>query len=134
MAQTFLIDHTKQPTEQWRTGVITRMHVSAAVGANQLCVFEQWCEPGLGAPLHTHAVEEVLTVLAGQAQVVVNGEKSELSSGQSVIVSAGISHGFKNIGDGELHVRAILAAPVFEAAYEDGRETSRRWPPPDAIC
>jgi mannose-6-phosphate isomerase-like protein (cupin superfamily) len=51
------------------------MRASALTGSVQLCVFEQWCEPDCGAPTHLHAVEEVLTVLAGQAEVWVGEER-----------------------------------------------------------
>jgi len=64
-----VIDHSSQPTEEWRSGVLTRMKVSVVTDAAALCVFEQWCSPGAGAPTHTHMVEEVLTVLDGQAEI-----------------------------------------------------------------
>jgi hypothetical protein len=38
------------PLEAWRPGVETRMLVSAVNGATQLCIFEQWVTPGVGAP------------------------------------------------------------------------------------
>ena len=44
-----VIDLNRQPKEEWRPGVMTQMYVSALNGAAQLCVFEQWCEPGHGA-------------------------------------------------------------------------------------
>ena len=181
-----VIDHARQAQEEWRPGVTTRMRVSAASGAGQLCVFEQWCAPGKGAPTHLHAVEEVITVLEGQAEfwvaeeegtltggqsmVVPAGAKQlcvfeqwcapgkgapthlhaveevitvlegqaefwiadqeqTLTAGQSMIVPAGVKHGFRNTGAGTLHVLATLAAPIFEAAFEDAREVSRRWLP-----
>jgi mannose-6-phosphate isomerase-like protein (cupin superfamily) len=46
-----------------------------------------------------------------------------------VIVPAGHPHGFDNSGETTLHVEAILAAPMFEVAFEDLRETGRRWLP-----
>jgi hypothetical protein len=52
-----IIDHERQDKEQWRPGVMTRMQVSAVTGSVQLCVFQQWCDPGKGAPTHLHAVE-----------------------------------------------------------------------------
>ena len=66
-----LIDQATQPIEEWRPGVRTVMLVSAVTGSKQLCVFEQFCDPGLGAPTHLHAVEEVLTVVAGDAEIWV---------------------------------------------------------------
>lgn len=125
-----LIDHTTEPKDEWRPGVMTRMRVSAKIGATQLCLFEQWCDPGLGAPTHYHAVEEVLSVVEGVAEIWVGNERQIAKAGQSVVIPAGISHGFKNAApSGTLHVMATLASPVFEAAYEDKRETPRRWLP-----
>jgi mannose-6-phosphate isomerase-like protein (cupin superfamily) len=124
-----IIDPVEHEQEQWRLGVLTRMRVSALTGAAQLCIFEQWCDPDCGAPTHLHAVEEVLTVLAGQAEVWVGEECATLTAGQSVIVPAGYRHGFRNTGETTLHVEATLAAPMFEAAFDDLRETGRRWLP-----
>jgi mannose-6-phosphate isomerase-like protein (cupin superfamily) len=124
-----IIDHGKQERELWRPGVFTRMRASALTGAAQLCIFEQWCDPGCGAPTHLHAVEEVLAVLAGQAEVWVGDERATLAAGQSVIVPAGYRHGFRSTGEMTLHVEATLAAPMFEAAFDDLRETGRRWLP-----
>jgi quercetin dioxygenase-like cupin family protein len=124
-----IVDHDSQPREPWRPGVTTRMWASSAVGSAQLCIFEQWCDPGAGAPTHLHAVEETLTVLKGRAEFWLDGERALVTRGQSVIVPAGLRHGFRNVGDGMLHVQAILAAPIFEAAFDDARETPRRWSP-----
>ena len=124
-----VVDHERQSREEWRAGVITRMRVSAVNGAAQLCIFEQWCEPGCGAPTHLHAVEEVLTVLEGQAEIWVGEERKAVSPGQSVIVPAGRHHGFRNTGTGTLHVQSIIAAPIFEASYQNQNEISRRWVP-----
>src|SRR5215467_13109903 len=106
-----IIDHASQAREEWRPGVLTRMQVSAVTGSVQLCVFQQWCDPGKGAPTHLHAVEEILTVLDGEAQMWIEDEHTTLTTGQSV------------------HVQATLAAPIFEASFDDQREVSRRWLP-----
>ena len=39
-----IVDHDRQPPEQWRAGVTTRMRVSAVTGTMQLCLFEQFCD------------------------------------------------------------------------------------------
>ena len=124
-----IVDHERQPVEEWRPGVKTCMRVSAVTGAMQLCIFEQWCEPGCGAPTHLHAVEEVLTVLNGQAEFWIENEREAVSPGQSVIVPAGRHHGFRNTGTATLHVQSTLAAPIFEASYQNRNEVSRRWVP-----
>ena len=122
-----VINHAAQSSEDWREGVATRMRVSSANGAFQLCIFEQWCDPGLGAPPHLHAVEEVLEVVTGAAEIRCGDRTFALSADQSVIIPAGRVHGFTNTGQDTLHVRATLAAPMFEASYEHTNEISRRW-------
>ncbi len=127
-----VIDHEQQPRDEWRPGVNTRMRVSSVTGTGQLCIFEQWCDPGMGAPTHLHAVEEILSVVTGEADVWLEHETRRVTAGQSVVVPAGRKHGFQNAGTATLHVMAILASPVFEAAYDDKRETPRRWLPEPA--
>jgi quercetin dioxygenase-like cupin family protein len=123
------ITHADEPLDQWRPGVQTRMLISARNGAASLCLFEQFVDPGHGAPTHRHSVEEVLTVLAGTAEVWLADDRMPLATGQSVIVPAGIRHGFTNTGTTTLHVHALLAAPFFEATFDDRSETTRRWQP-----
>jgi mannose-6-phosphate isomerase-like protein (cupin superfamily) len=124
-----VIDHANQKTEEWRGGVMTRMLVSAVSSAFQLCQFEQWCEPGKGAPTHLHAVEEILTVRKGQADIWVNGKVFAVTAEQSIIIPAGCKHGFRNTGTEPLHTMATLAAPIFEASFDDVNEISRRYVP-----
>jgi len=123
------LDHETQPLEKWRDGVMTRMLYSSLVQSMQLCIFEQFCDPGLGAPIHLHAVEEVLEVIEGEAEIYLRGESSIVKPSQSVLIPAGAKHGFKNVGTGILRVRATLAAPIFEASYESRDELSRRYVP-----
>ena len=123
------LDHETQPLEKWRDGVMTRMLYSSLVQSMQLCIFEQFCDHGLGAPIHLHAVEEVLEVIEGEAEIYLRGESSIVKPNQSVPIPAGAKHGFKNVGTGILRVRATLAAPIFEASYESRDELSRRYVP-----
>lgn len=41
-----VFEHETQAMEAWRDGVMTLMRVSALVQSAQLCIFEQFCEPG----------------------------------------------------------------------------------------
>ncbi|WP_378952819.1 cupin domain-containing protein [Mesorhizobium sp. ANAO-SY3R2] len=119
--------HIDHALEEWRAGVLARMLVSARAGASQLCIFEQWVVPGAGAPIHHHPVEEVLTVMAGDAGFWLEGETLEMSAGQTLVVPAQWRHGFRNIGRSELHLHAVLASAEFEATLEGSGETIRRW-------
>lgn len=124
-----VIAHMEQPREQWRAGVETRMQVSAGNGASQLCLFEQWVQPGVGAPTHWHAVEEVLSVLSGTAEMWIDDDSMTLTAGQSLLVPAERKHGFRNVGTETLHIHAVLASPIFEAVFDGSAEPVRRWLP-----
>lgn len=125
-----VITHQDRSRELWRPGVETRMLVSAANGATQLCLFEQWVAPGAGAPTHSHPVEEVLTVRAGEAEMWIEDRRIAVAAGQSLIVPAGHRHGFQNCGTATLHVHAVLASPVFEATIQGATGPARRWASP----
>ena len=124
-----VLDHNAQQTEKWRDGVMTRMRMSRLLGGYQLCIFDQFCDYGLGAPVHIHAVEEVLEVIDGTAEISLNGETAIVTANQSVLIPAGTKHGFRNLERKILHVRATLASSIFEASYENRSEISRRWSP-----
>jgi mannose-6-phosphate isomerase-like protein (cupin superfamily) len=125
-------DPNQQPAEHWRPGVETRMLFSAENGAAELCIFEQWVAPGTGAPTHSHTVEEVLTVRAGEAEMWIGTAHVTVAAGQSLLVPAGRPHGFRNSGSGTLHLHAVLAAPIFEATPDGQAEPVRRWLGPQA--
>ena len=124
-----VLDHSAQEIEAWRDGVDTQMRVSALTSAHQLCIFEQYCGPGHGAPMHIHAVEEVLEIMDGLAEVTLGTETRTMTTNQSVVVPAGMQHGFTNVGAGPLKVRATMAASIFEASYVSRSELSRRYAP-----
>ena len=125
-----ILDLADRPPEQWRPGVETRMLVSAANGADELCIFEQWIAPGAGAPTHSHAVEEVLTVREGEAEMWMEDERVAVAAGQSLVIPAGRRHGFRNSGATTLHVHAVLASAVFEASFDGAAGVTRRWDRP----
>jgi mannose-6-phosphate isomerase-like protein (cupin superfamily) len=122
-----ICDPTAVPVEHWRPGVETRMIFAAENGAAGLCIFEQWVAPGTGAPTHSHPVEEVLTVRAGEAEMWIGVDRVTVAAGQSFLVPAGRLHGFRNSGQATLHIHAVLASAIFEATPEGVTEPVRRW-------
>lgn len=121
------IRHAGQTMEEWRFGVRTRRIAAACDGTTALCIFEQWVDPGAGAPTHSHAVEEVLTVIDGRAEIWLGREHMDCAAGSSVVIPAGAKHGFRNIGTTLLHMHAVLASPFFEANFDEGVGLVRRW-------
>jgi quercetin dioxygenase-like cupin family protein len=105
---------------EWRSGVRTRLHAAAATGAAQLCVMEQFVEPGAGAPLHTHfEVEEAIGVIAGEAEFTCDGQVRRVRAGEAILLPARSWHGFVNVGEGELHTYAVFASARPPVEYVD---------------
>jgi quercetin dioxygenase-like cupin family protein len=104
--------------------VLTRLHAASSTGSEQLCVLEQVCAPGTGAPPHRHeGVEELVAVFEGRACFFVGDEEAELTAGESLLVPAGARHGFTNVGEDVLRVLAVFPAPAPTVQYEDELET-----------
>ena len=105
---------------EWRAGVRTRLHAAASTGARQLCVLEQWCDPGAGAPLHTHfEVEELIAVVEGSAEFTVDGAVFAVGAGESILLAPHGWHAFRNVGDEVLHTLAVFAAAAPPVEYEN---------------
>jgi quercetin dioxygenase-like cupin family protein len=118
-----IVGPSDQTIEEWRPGVRTRLLVSAASGAQSLCMFEQWSEPGRGAPTHTHpGVEEVILVVEGRAEVWIEGETSVLERGGTALVPPHALHGFRNAGTEILHTLTALPDAAPPVRYEESGE------------
>ena len=114
-----LIGAGDAPAVQWRDGVRTRLHRTGSLAPSGLCVLEQWCDPGTGAPLHVHAnAEELIVVLEGTAEFSLGDARPLARVGDSVLVAPGRRHGFRNAGAGTLHTLAVFDAARPQVEYE----------------
>jgi quercetin dioxygenase-like cupin family protein len=62
-------------------------------------------------PEHTHEVEEVLMVAAGECTVTINGQPETARTGDAVIVAAGTRHAIIHDSNEPCQVIAVLASP-----------------------
>lgn len=118
-----IVTRPEREPVQWRPGTSTVLHAGQVTGATQVCVIEQWHEPGGGAPTHRHSgSEETLTVLEGTGEFWVADERERVGAGATILIPAGSWHGFENVGQGVLHIVAVLASgvPLVEYADEPG--------------
>ena len=118
-----ILRESEQELVEWRAGVRTRLRAGGSLGTGRLSVLEQWHEPGCGAPTHTHYdAEELVTVLEGVAEFWIEEERATLEAGDTVVVPPFLYHGFRNAGEGKLHVLAVLSAaePLVEYREEAG--------------
>ena len=115
----------EQTVEEWRPGVVTRLRASAALGAERLCVFEQWSQPGTGAPRHLHPEdEELILVLSGRGSLELDGRQEGLEAGDTVVLPPGVWHGLLNTSEETLHTLAVFSSPRPAVVYADDPKTT----------
>lgn len=93
-----IIDHSQAPEVPWRPGyrkwdITTHEHgVSTSLSLNT-------AEPGTGAPLHTHAIDELIVIVSGSLEVRINGETCRVERNHTLVIPPGAEHGFTVVGE-----------------------------------
>lgn len=119
-----VVEHEQQPWTHTRPGVQWRFiagrpttDVDEHIGSG-LTMFYQIFQPGYGVPRHRHQIgEEILTMLQGEAEVLLGDEVRHAAAGTSIVVPSGAIHSFRNVGPGELHVQCVLNVDAMRAEF-----------------
>jgi quercetin dioxygenase-like cupin family protein len=85
--------------------------VDRANGSDAVTVLVNTFTDGEAVPEHTHEVEEVLLVTAGECTVIVDGRPEAAKTGDAVIIKPGTSHAISHNSDELCEVIAVLASP-----------------------
>jgi quercetin dioxygenase-like cupin family protein len=91
-------------------------------GSEQLLVYRAVLAPGQSTSRHSHDRDEVITVIAGRATVLIGDEERTLESGSCAIIPAGSLHRARNDSDAPCDCLVATSADVryFD---EGGAET-----------
>lgn len=85
--------------------------VDRANGSTAVTILINTFTSGEAVPEHTHEVEEVLLVIAGECTVTVDGQPEVARAGDAVLVRPGTSHAISHNDDEVCTVVAVLASP-----------------------
>ena len=77
-------------------GVISQPLVMAERGSSSLTMGISTFEPGAVIPLHTHNVEEAITILEGEAVAILDGREHVVRPYDTTFVPPGTPHHFRN--------------------------------------
>jgi quercetin dioxygenase-like cupin family protein len=77
-------------------GVLTQPLVMADRGSTSLTMGISTFEPGAVIPLHSHNVEEAITILEGEAVAIVDGKEYVVRPYDTTFAPPGIEHHFRN--------------------------------------
>ena len=81
-----------------------------------LAIITEEIAPGDRIPLHTHDVDEAITILVGSADARLGDETRRVGTGTVIFIPAGVPHGTANVGDGPLQIHAAFPATTIEIA------------------
>jgi quercetin dioxygenase-like cupin family protein len=84
--------------------------VDRAGGSDAVTVLINTFTGDEAVPEHTHEVEEVLLVTAGECTVTVDGRPEAAGTGDAVIIKAGTRHAIGHHSDRPCQVIAVLAS------------------------
>ena len=102
------------PTARWHSAsVLGPATGNRASGASLLEVPES-CR----LPRHTDSAEEIVVVLAGEAELEVGGEARRVRAGELALVPECVPHEVRNTGHGVLRFAAVYAKPEVTTTYE----------------
>lgn len=77
-------------------GVVSQPLVLAERGSTSLTMGISTFEPGAVIPLHTHNVEEAITILDGEAVAIIAGQEHLVRPYDTTFVPPGTPHHFRN--------------------------------------
>ncbi|MFG2539537.1 cupin domain-containing protein [Streptomyces sp. NPDC048511] len=74
---------------------------------------------GSGAPMHSHNCDEHVTVLEGEAEVLVEGEVTRLERFDTTYIPSPIPHLFRNAGDTPLRILWVYTSGTVTRTFTD---------------
>lgn len=129
------IDPTDQPIHASPSGLITQYLAWRETGNTGLFVGQQWLGRGQRVFRHTHAVEEVLLFVAGRGTATLGDDTVPVKPGISLVIPAGVVHGFGNDADELLHVLVVFPTDHFaQTDFVEPTPDQSALQPPVSAC
>jgi quercetin dioxygenase-like cupin family protein len=115
-----------EPVGELAPGVLVRVFANADKGAQGLTTGTATIAPGKLIPYHTHPTGEAITVVCGEADVLVEGRRYRLRPIDAIHVPAGIAHAVRNPSRDEaavLHTAFPTGKPLRDFVEDTFAET-----------
>ncbi|WP_031084293.1 cupin domain-containing protein [Streptomyces sp. NRRL WC-3549] len=91
----------------------------AAKGENLITSGMSVYPVGSGAPMHSHNCDEHVTVLEGEAEVLVGGEVTRLERFDTTYIPSPLPHLFRNVGDTPLRILWVYTSGTVTRTFTE---------------
>ena len=112
-----IVDHNQAPEVPWRPGYRKWDIAGREQGASSTLSINT-AEPGTGAPLHTHTMDELIVILDGTLEVQVDGVTHTVEKDHTLVIPPGCEHAFKVVGEGNAQLMVFF--PTLDP-YSNGQ-------------